>query len=69
MSGRSKKILLILILVIAVFFRLYNFKNLPPGLYGDEAMNGNNAEEAAATGDYKDFYEENNGREGRFINI
>ena len=32
-------------------------------------MNGNNALESIATGDYKIFYPENNGREGLFINI
>ena len=32
-------------------------------------MNGNNALEANATGEYKIFYPENNGREGLFINI
>lgn len=42
---------------------------MPPGLYPDEAMNGNNTLEALATGDMKIFYPENNGREGLFINI
>lgn len=42
---------------------------MPPGLYPDEAMNGNNALEAIATNNYKLFYPENNGREGLFINI
>lgn len=60
---------LAVILIIASFFRLYNLKNVPPGLYPDEAMNGNNALEAIATGEYKWFYPENNGREGLFINI
>ncbi|MEK7451258.1 MAG: glycosyltransferase family 39 protein, partial [Patescibacteria group bacterium] len=32
-------------------------------------MNGNNALEVLATGEYKVFYPENNGREGLFINI
>jgi hypothetical protein len=41
----------------------------PPGLYPDEAMNGNNALEAVATGHFKVFYPENNGREGLFINL
>lgn len=42
---------------------------MPPGLYPDEAMNGNNALEAVATDNFKLFYPENNGREGLFINI
>ena len=65
-----KKIILIgIVVALAAFFRLYDLKNAPPGLYPDEAMNGNNALEVAATGDYKIFYPENNGREGLFINI
>ena len=52
-------------MIIAVFFRLFNLNALPPGLYPDEAMNGNNALEAT----WKVFYPENNGREGLFMNI
>ncbi|MBI4085019.1 MAG: glycosyltransferase family 39 protein [Candidatus Liptonbacteria bacterium] len=61
--------LLLLILIIASFFRLYQITTIPPGLYPDEAMNGNNALQALSTGDFKTFYPENNGREGLFINI
>lgn len=61
--------LFIVVLIIASFLRLYNIKSLPPGLYPDEAMNGNNALEAISGGGYKWFYPENNGREGFFINI
>lgn len=57
------------VLIIAAFFRLYQLTQIPPGLYPDEAMNGNNALEALRTGDYKVYYPENNGREGLFINI
>ncbi|MEK7123431.1 MAG: glycosyltransferase family 39 protein, partial [Patescibacteria group bacterium] len=56
-------------LIIAAFLRFYNIAGLPPGLYPDEAMNGNNALEALAKQDFKLFYPENNGREGLFINI
>ncbi len=65
----KKTVLLLSILIIASFFRLYNLKALPPGLYPDEAMNGNNAIEALDHKDWKIFYPENNGREGLFINI
>ena len=60
---------LLLILIIAAFFRFFLITEIPPGLYPDEAMNGNNALEAIKTGEYKIFYPENNGREGMFINI
>ncbi|MFA6352700.1 MAG: hypothetical protein WCW90_00415, partial [Candidatus Paceibacterota bacterium] len=59
----------VILIIISVFFRFYNLNTTPPGLYPDEAMNGNNALESIATGDYKIFYPENNGREGLFINI
>ena len=66
---KNKYFLLLLIIIIASFFRLYNLPSTPPGLYPDEAMNGNNALEANTTGEYKVFYPENNGREGLYINI
>jgi len=62
-------IFLVIILALAVFFRLYQLKTIPPGLYSDEAMNGNNALEAIHNNSYKVFYPENNGREGLFIDI
>ena len=68
-SNRKKFLLIILIVVLAAFLRLYNLPAAPPGLYPDEAMNGNNALEAIQTDNYKIFYPENNGREGLFINI
>lgn len=67
---------LVIIILLAVFFRLYQLTTIPPGLYPDEAMNGNNAIEALGDGSInsflqnaKVFYPENNGREGLFINI
>lgn len=60
---------LITVLIVAAFLRLYHLESFPPGLYPDEAMNGNNALEAIETGNFKVFYPENNGREGLFINI
>jgi len=78
MTSKRAGFSLISILIIATFLRLYHFSSytggtgqasLPPGLYPDEAMNGNNALEALRTGDYKVYYPENNGREGLFIGI
>jgi len=59
----------ILILLLGIFLRFYLISDVPPGLYPDEAMNGNNALEALSSGHFKVFYPENNGREGLFINI
>ncbi|MBZ9571989.1 glycosyltransferase family 39 protein [Patescibacteria group bacterium] len=62
-------ILLIIILIIAAFFRLWQLNSIPPGLYPDVAINGNEALTALKTGNFKVFYPENNGREGLFINL
>ena len=67
---------LFVILIIATFARLYQIGKLHPGLYPDEAMNGNNAlevlrqaQDKSFFSEFKVFYPENNGREGLFINI
>jgi len=60
---------LLVILTLAAVFRFTLISDIPPGLYPDEAMNGNNILEAMRTSDFKIFYPENNGREGLFINI
>lgn len=69
MANDKEKWILIAILVIAFVFRFQHIQSIPPGLYPDEAINGNNAFQALETGDYKIFYPDNNGREGLFINI
>ncbi len=69
MSKRLVFPTLIFILLLGGFFRFYLLQEIPPGLYPDEAMNGNNALEALTTGSFKIFYPENNGREGLFINL
>ncbi|MEK7464660.1 MAG: glycosyltransferase family 39 protein [Patescibacteria group bacterium] len=70
MNGKWKTIfLLVAITLLTIFLRFYSIKSTPPGLYPDEAMNGNNAIEALRAGQFKIFYPENNGREGLFINI
>ncbi len=60
-------IILLLILIISIFFRTWQLDSLPPGLYPDEAMNGNDAVESLENKDFKIFYPYNNGREGLFI--
>ena len=61
--------LLVSILIIATFLRFYHLTTTPPGLYPDEAIDGNNAAEAAVTGHYQVFYTEDNGREGLYVNV
>ncbi|MFH1246711.1 MAG: glycosyltransferase family 39 protein, partial [Candidatus Liptonbacteria bacterium] len=69
MQKKTALLLLGSVLIVATFLRLYHFKNLPPGLYPDEAVNATNAVHALTTGDYRVFYPENNGREGLFMNM
>jgi len=68
MSSLKKYNLLIVILIIATFLRFYHFTTTPPGLYPDEAIDGNNAVEVAQTGHFQSFYTEDNGREGLYVN-
>lgn len=67
----QRKVLILLFIVTAVagILRFTSLSKYPPGLYPDEAMNGNNALEALKTSNFKVFYPENNGREALFINI
>lgn len=66
---KSSCFILLIIIIIASFLRLYNIKEIPPGFYPDEAIYANNGVEAWETGDFKVFYTENNGREGLWPNI
>ncbi|MBU6501119.1 MAG: glycosyltransferase family 39 protein [Patescibacteria group bacterium] len=67
---KNKTLLLLFgILIIATFLRLYHFTTTPPGLYPDEAIDGNDAAMVANTGQFQVFYTADNGREGLFVNI
>lgn len=65
MLNKKELFCLIFILVLASFLRLWKLDSIPPGLYPDEAINGNEAISSPG----KVFYKENNGREGLFINL
>lgn len=58
-----------LILTVALVFRFAALDRIPPGVFSDEALNGNEGIHAQQTGDYKIFYSTNNGREGLWINL
>lgn len=58
---------LVLIIVVSIFFRFWKLESVPPALYPDVAMNGNDALNTLANNDYKVFYPANNGREGLFM--
>jgi len=68
MHLQKKYILLAGILLLGIFFRFYHLTSTPPGLYPDEAIDGNNAAEVHQTGQFKVFYPEDNGREGLYVN-
>lgn len=70
MSKRQRTwILLGVILTVAIFLRFWQFTEFPPGLYPDEAVNGVNGLQAVETGNYQVFYQDNNGREGLWMNV
>lgn len=60
-------ILVLAVLAAASLFRLWHLDRIPPGLYPDEALNANQAWEAASEGTFRVFYPENNGREGLYM--
>lgn len=70
-GGKTKYtwILLSAIIILAFGVRFAKIDSVPAGIYPDEAVNGTDAQQANATGQYKLFYESNNGREGLFINL
>ncbi|MFA5926164.1 MAG: glycosyltransferase family 39 protein [Parcubacteria group bacterium] len=68
-SRRTYIILAALVVFLALFFRTYHLSSLPPGVYPDEAVNGIDAITANAAHHWKVFYENNNGREGLFMNM
>lgn len=69
MDRKKELFILLVILAVAVFFRFWKLSEIPPGLYPDVAMNGNDALDALKTNHFGVFYVENNGREGLFINL
>lgn len=69
MSKARRYALLSCILLIATFFRVYHFESAPPGLFTDEAINGNYAVEAAETNHFQVVYFKQDGREGLYTSI
>jgi 4-amino-4-deoxy-L-arabinose transferase-like glycosyltransferase len=65
--GMIRRLMLVGILFLASAFRFYQLDSIPPGLFFDEAIDGNQALESWRTGHFKVFYPENTGREGLFI--
>lgn len=59
-----KLAVILLIFAVAAGMRLYDLDTTPPGLYPDEAVDGNHAVEILTTGNLDLFYTANNGEEG-----
>ena len=69
-SQRARSILLLLMIAaVAVLFRFAALSHIPPGVFSDEALNGNEGIHAWRSRDLKVFYPTNNGREGLWINL
>jgi len=66
-SIRMELVALILIVLVAAFFRLHNLDEIPPGLHYDEAFNGIDAMSILQGKGYPIFFTENFGREPLFI--
>ena len=66
---KSPFVWLLIILCLASFLRLWHLDSVPPGLYPDEAINGNEAFFSLNNHSFHIFYPENNGREGLYINL
>jgi len=62
-------IILTAIIVLAFFVRFINIDHAPPGVYPDEAVNGEDALRALETGHFQWFYPANQGREGLMMNL
>lgn len=67
--NKKTYLLLVLIIFLALFLRVWNINNTPPGVYPDEAVNGIDAMNALHYGQWHWFYEANNGREGLMMNL
>jgi len=61
----SEILMAVAVILLGAFLRFWHLDSLPPGLYPDEAINGNDALNLPG----QVFYPENNGREGLFHNL
>jgi len=64
--SKKQKYLLLVIVLLAIFFRFYLINEMPGGLFPDEAANGLDIN-SMQQGDLQPFYERGNGREALFF--
>ncbi|MCY4538037.1 MAG: glycosyltransferase family 39 protein [Chloroflexi bacterium] len=67
MKSRYQVSIGVLILLTASFLRLWMYGEVPPGLQHDETFNAEDAIGLVDEGNFRIFYESNQGREGAFI--
>lgn len=67
--NRREIVALVLVLAIATFLRFHNLASAPPGLYHDEAIDGNNCLQNIESHSLAVVYPENGGREGFYIGV
>ncbi len=67
MKSRYQVTVGVLILLTASFLRLWMYGEVPPGLQHDETFNAEDAIGLVDEGDFRLFYESNQGREGAYI--
>lgn len=60
-------VVLLLIILVGAFLRIYQLDSLPPGLFMDEAMNGLDAQDVWRNHHFPIFFSANNGREPLYI--
>jgi len=61
-----ERVVLIILLALAVFLRLYRLSDVPPGIHDDEVINAQIADALRAGAPLSVFYEEGEGREGLY---
>ncbi|MCK9379296.1 MAG: glycosyltransferase family 39 protein [Candidatus Moranbacteria bacterium] len=71
MKNKQSTILIILagLILLGLFLRVYAINIAPPGIYPDEAVNGQDALRFLDGAGWQWFYPDNDGREGFFINL
>lgn len=68
-NNRTVLIGAIVIFCVAFFLRFYHIDVTPPGIYPDEAVNGQDALKVLDGAPWQWFYTDNQGREGLFMNL
>lgn len=64
---KSSLILTTLLLLLAAFFRLWQFDSAPPGLQHDELFKAQEGRAIVESGDWRLFYPSNQGHEGAYV--